>query len=119
MEKSSFALRQENMTCKKCKKSLNTQDFIVINQNRHYYCFDCNLTTIWSNGTIFDRTQLNLLTIQNILRLYLLNKSKQEAYIDMEEVYQNRVAKNTISKYFDLFSEIIKKYYKDAHKNWT
>jgi len=118
MEKLNIALYKDTTKCKKCHKALNTDSILIINQNPHFYCFDCNLGTIWSNGTIFFRARLNLSTIQNMLHLYLSNKSKQEACADMELIFKDKVAKSTISKYFDTFSEVIKKYYVDAHKNW-
>jgi len=118
MEKSKISLYEGKKQCKNCKRQLEMESVLIVDKSPHFYCFDCNLSTIWSHGTIFFRASLSLSTIQNIFQLYLANKSKQEAFTAMEQIFQDKVAKSTISKYFDTFSEIVKKYYISAHKTW-
>jgi len=46
--------------CKNCKRILNSDDVIYINSTKHFYCFQCNNSTIWKIGIPFARSSLDI-----------------------------------------------------------
>ena len=92
---------------------------LYLNCIPYFYCFACNESTLWSYGTLLSRAAIDLSTIENLISLCLDNKNIQNAEHNMNTYFKKKISKNTISKYFNLFSRIVMQYYCDAHEKWV
>ena len=100
--------------CYKCGQIIFHKIYVKL--QLYFYCFSCNTSTFWAEGSIFSSKCISLSTLENLLHLYLRNKSKQETIDDMKFTYGIQIAKMTVSKYFALFDQVILKYYEECHK---
>ena len=100
--------------CYKCGQIIFHKIYVKL--QLYFDCFSCNTSTFWAEGSIFSSKCISLSTLENLLHLYLRNKSKQETIDDMKFTYGIQIAKMTVSKYFALFDQVILKYYEECHK---
>lgn len=103
---------------KKCAYCLTYLSYSIVEDEKNFFCSQCNKWTVWKHKTTLQRTKLSSNALWILLKLFIMNKSHLEAFNDLSSGLINlQISNKTIQKYFKMFSKITYHYYFMQHKN--